>query len=214
MYKGNENLINNGQYLDVTIQDYWQWAYSNLLQNMQRGNFTEFIVKTALESAGIHSNDGLKKDLAPYDLNGPIIKSTGKQSRIEVKSAAKVQLWDIKHPDRLTFSIAPASVPDESGDYNDYAPKQRNNDLYVFAVYTATDRRCNVLDLTWWEFYVISTYKLESDEKFKQCKTISLQSVQSLSQRYLFDSLAEGIVSACNEIPSSFEHYTILRDQT
>ncbi len=202
MYNGNENLINNGEYLPNTILDYWQWAYSNILQNIQRGNFAEFIVKTALEAGGVDFNPGLKNDFAPYDLNGPIIASTNKQSRIEVKSAAFVQIWDIKHPERASFSIAPAMLPDETGDYRPDAPKQRNNDMYVFALYTAKDRRCNILDLSWWEFYVLPTHVINSDPVLNNQKTISLKRVQELCTPWGFDELYSEIQRVCDSIPS------------
>ena len=141
MYSGNENLINDGQYLPYSVLDFWQWAYSNLIHNVSRGTFAEFIVKSALEQNNIPGNCENKTGFEPYDLDGPIIPFLNRASRIEVKSAAFVQQWDIKHPDRTSFGIAPAKLPDETGDYPQFAEKQRNNDLYVFTLYTAKDRR-------------------------------------------------------------------------
>ena len=202
MYNGNENLINDGEYLQCRVLDYWQWAYSNILQNIQRGNFAEFIVKTALDLGGLAANNGLKNDFSPYDLDGPVIASTGRPSRIEVKSAAFVQIWDIKHPDRASFGIAPAVLPDETGDYPAGAPKQRNNDLYVFTIYTATDRRRNVLDLSYWQFYVLPTHVINADPVLSNQKTISLKRVQELCKTLSFNELYPEILRVCDSIPA------------
>ena len=69
MYSGNERLIHDGKYLSNTMLDFWKWAYSDILHNMQRGTFAEFIVKCALESIGIHNNKE-QASIRPYDLNG------------------------------------------------------------------------------------------------------------------------------------------------
>ncbi|WP_373829786.1 hypothetical protein [Bacteroides heparinolyticus] len=181
--------------------DFWKWAYSNILHNMQRGTFADYIVKCALDRGGIITRQEIGTGLEPYDLEGPIIPSTGNVARIEVKSAAFVQVWDIKHPERANFSIAPAKMPDETGDFPRSAGRQRNNDIYVFTLYTATDHRRNILDLSWWEFYVLPTYRIEADEKLCKQKTISLKTVKELCPTLSFDMLCNAIVDACNSIP-------------
>ena len=203
MYNGDEKLINDGKYMPYTMQNFWQWAYSNILHNMQRGTFAEFIVRCALEDGNIPTRSETGTGTEPYDLEGPIIKSTGKAARVEVKSAAFVQAWDIKHPDRANFSIAPAKIPDETGDYPALADRQRNNDLYVFTLYTATDRRRNILDLSWWEFYVLPTYKIEADPQLCKQKTISLKRVRELCELLSYDKLCQTIVAECNSIPAN-----------
>lgn len=205
MYNGDEKLINDGEYLPYTMLDFWKWAYSNVLHNMLRGTLADFIVKCALDRGGVITRTEIGTGFEPYDLEGPVIPSTGKVSRIEVKSAAFVQLWDIKHPDRASFSIAPAKMPDETGDYPHNAERQRNNDLYVFTLYTATDRRRNILDLSWWQFYVLPTYKINEDKSLNGQKTISLKRVKSLCPTLSFDMLCDAIVKACNSIPANNE---------
>ncbi|MBD1846459.1 hypothetical protein H6F89_24140 [Cyanobacteria bacterium FACHB-63] len=34
--------------VDVTVQDFWAWAYSNILSNRNRSIFAEFLVAAAL----------------------------------------------------------------------------------------------------------------------------------------------------------------------
>lgn len=203
MYNGDEKFINDGSYTNFTILDFWKWAYSNVLHNMQRGTLADYIVKCSLDLGGIPTRTEIGTGLEPYDLEGPVIKSTGKVSRIEVKSAAFVQVWDIKHPERANFSIAPAKAPDETGDYPRHAIRQRNNDIYVFTLYTATSRRSNILDLSWWEFFVLPTYRIEADEKLSKQKTISLKTVKELCPTLSFDMLCNAIVESCNSIPAN-----------
>lgn len=212
MYTGNENLSHDGKDLPITMLHFWQWAYSNIIHNMQRGTFAHFIVKCALDAGHIPTCQEIGTGLEPYDLEGPPIPSTGNPARIEVKSAAFVQIWEIRHPDHANFSIAPAKVPDETGDYRNYAPRQRNNDLYVFTVYTATKRDQNILDLSLWEFYVLPTYRIETDPKLRKQKTISLKSVQKLCTPVSFNNLCATIIEACQNIPASFSRYTIYPD--
>ena len=200
MYNGNETLINNGEYLSYSMLDFWSWAYSNLLLNVSRGTFAEFIVKSALDKHGFTYNSEMKTGFEPYDLDGPVIPALNRKAHVEVKSAAYVQLWDIKHPERASFSIAPAKLPDETGDFRPEAPRQRNNDLYVFTLYTATDHRRNILDLSWWQFYVLPTFKIEQDDRLRHQKTISLKRAQDLCEQLSWDQLCQGIVDACNEI--------------
>ena len=201
MYNGNENLINDGEYLPYSMLGFWQWAYSNITLNVSRGTFAEYIVKSALDERGYSYNSCMKTGMEPYDLNGPIIPSTGHQSRIEVKSSAYVQFDRIvSHPERASFSITPAKLPDETGDFRPDAPSQRNSDLYVFTLYTAMDHRRNILDLSWWEFYVLPTFVLDTDPILSKQKTISLKRVGQLCQKLSFNGLCDGILDACRQI--------------
>lgn len=207
MYNGDEKLINDGEYLPYSVIDFWKWAYSNLLHNMQRGTLAEFIVKSALDQNCIRENLSMKTGFEPYDLDGPKIPALGRAAHIEVKSAALVQLWDIKHPDRISFSIAPAKLPDETGDFRREAPRQRNSDLYVFTLYTATDRRRNILDLSWWEFYVCPTSLL--NEKYPEQKTISLKKLKEFCNPCSFNELFGRISEVCSFISSAEERTSV-----
>ena len=209
MYKGTEHICFKQKDLPITILNFWQWGYSNLLQNILRGKFAEFIVKIALAETNPKFLEKNNNSLSPYDLTGPVIPSTKLQSRIEVKSAAFVQTWDIRHPNQATFRIAPSVAPDENGEYVEGATRQRNNDIYVFTVYKATSREENILDLSLWEFYVLPTFKIESDVKLRKQKTISLKAVQNLCNPVPFNKLCMEIISACNSIPANFDRYII-----
>lgn len=126
--------------------------------------------------------------------------------RIEVKSAAYVQAWE-QHPGttpKISFSIAPAKVPDEIGDFRPDAPRQRNSDLYVFAIYTAKKKEQNILDMSFWEFYVIRTSVL--NKKCGEQKTLSLTKLETLdAKKVSFSELCKAIMDTCYEISAEIK---------
>lgn len=198
MYNGDEKIICNGEYTPYTMLDFWKWAYSNIRYNMQRGTFADYLVRCALETGGFATRPEIGTGFEPYDLEGPMIASTGKPSRIEVKSAATLQAWGMSS--RIAFSIAPARVA-QDGDVKHNSPQQRNNDLYVFALYTATESSANTLDLYWWRFYVLPTYIINGDSRLSKQKTISLKSIERHCKQLEFTELYDAIISACDSIP-------------
>lgn len=210
---GLELLTDGSSVLPFHIAEYWQWAYSDMLRNTQRGVFAEYVVKTALELGGIYANNDIRSNFEPYDLIGPNLyqcstAQDGKSRfqeylpcRIEVKSAAYIQAWE-PHPGttpKISFSIAPAKVPDEIGDYRKDAERQRNSDLYVFAIYTATKKEQNILNLNIWKFYIVRTSVL--NEKCGEQKSISLTKLETLGCKELpFSELCQKIVDTCESI--------------
>lgn len=202
MYNGDEKLISDGVYLPYTMLNFWQWSLSNIQFGMTRGTFADFIVRCSLDSGGIITRPDIGTGFEPYDLEGPVIPSTGRVSRIEVKSSAYLNSETCKYSERASFSIAPARVPID-GDYKKDSPQQRNNDLYVFCLYTATDNRRNILDLSWWEFFVLPTYRIEENKNLCKQKTISIKRVKELCPTLSFDMLCNAIVESCNSIPAN-----------
>ncbi|MCD8397565.1 MAG: hypothetical protein LUD12_10380 [Lachnospiraceae bacterium] len=202
MYSGSESLINDGVYLKPTVKDFWQWAIPDLSDATVRGTFAEFIVKSALDSHGYVYNE-TSTGWEPYDLDGPEIPTLNRKSRIEVKCSAFLQKNAIRQPDHCIFSIAPAQVirSPEQG-FVDGDPKQRNNDIYVFCVYTATQGRANILDLSWWEFYVLPTQQIENNPKLVMQKTISLKRVKELCSALTYDELCPEIIKVCEKTVS------------
>ena len=171
MYIGNEPFLVNGHPINLTMNDYWRWAYSDLKNNINRSVLAEFIVASALDI--IHTDsESTRMMWRPYDL----LSSEG--YRIEVKSAGYVQSHDMKHPDCISFRIAPARMPDETGDYKSDAPLQRNSDVYVFCIFKGLSADDNPLDMELWDFYVLPTDVL--DEKKPTQKTITLPSLMQL----------------------------------
>ncbi len=197
---GEENFINNGECLSYSIIDFWKWGFSELDDNTIRGTFAEFIVKTALDEEMVDCNL-YTRGWAEYDLDGPIIPALNRNARIEVKCTGLVQSWGMKHPERASFSIAPAKKLDlVKLDYLEDAPRQRNNDLYVFCVYKASDLSENVLDMSLWEFYVIPTQMIENDPSLFKQKSLSLNRLKSISCPVTYSELYGTIKNICGEI--------------
>ena len=122
----------------------------------------------------------------PYDLG-----FMGK--RIEVKSASTIQTWETRHKGKYTFSIAPASLPNEDGDYDGKTPKQRNSDVYVFAIFEPENDELTPLQLDEWRFLVLSTKVL--DKSMPLQKTISMPVLMRLyPQETDFEGLKDAVI--------------------
>ncbi|WP_320972257.1 hypothetical protein [Enterocloster bolteae] len=171
---GNEKFMLGGEDLDLTISEFWSWAYSDLLNNTYRGVLAEFIVYKSLQiplsSLKMPDKHAMRVDWEPYDIKSP----SGR--RIEVKSAAYLQAWENDYYSKILFSIAPrrAWSPEQG-----YSPEcKRQSDLYVFCIYTALTREKSILDLDLWDFYVLATSTL--NQKVLEQKSISLPSLLKL----------------------------------
>lgn len=176
MYDGSEQLTFKDKELGSSVLDFWSWAYSDLIRNVNRGAFAEFIVLEAMNNqSGITPRTNFRVSMDAYDLLSP------DGIRVEVKSSAYMQAWESEHPARISFRIAPAKSLDSSGNYSADSQYCRHSDAYVFCVWTAMSREQNILDLSSWDFYVIATKTL--DQKVPNQKTITFQSLLSLHPR-------------------------------
>jgi len=164
-------------------QEFWEWAYDDLLTNTTRGVLAEYIVAKAL---GIHDTKRVEWD--KYDLN---IDGIG----VEVKSAAYVQTWEQTRPSTIEFDIRPAKSWDERT--NAYtASAQRSADVYVFCLLKGEDRKhIDPLDVAQWTFYVLSTSEL--NRKVQEQKTIRLGPLIALGpHQCAYDELKTAIHAA------------------
>lgn len=50
MYDGSEQLTFKDTELGSSVLDFWSWAYSDLIRNVNRGAFAEFIVLGAMNN--------------------------------------------------------------------------------------------------------------------------------------------------------------------
>jgi hypothetical protein len=164
------------------LQDFWQWACSDLLSNTLRGILAEFLVAKALGVA-----DGVRKEWDAVDVTAP------NGTHVEVKSAAYVQSWQQAKPSTISFDIAKKrSWRAESTTYDDQL--KRSADVYVFALLTEKDRaKVDPLDLTQWTFHVLATAVLNT--KVGDQKTISLAPLLKLNPTVTgFDGLRGAIM--------------------
>lgn len=182
---GNEKFTLHGKGTDMTVLDYWSWSCSDLYNNTMRGVMAEFIVASSF-SVALSQISQMRTDWLPYDLTSP----TGR--RIEVKSAAYIQSWTPENVySQIKFDIGKklawdgtsyASIPD------------RNCDLYVFCVFTALTKDIPVLNLDYWDFYVLPTSVL--NERVPEQKSIVLSSLLKLEPvKTDFEGLATAIES-------------------
>lgn len=159
---GNEQFSNG-----KTLNSFWSWAHSELMNNAERGRLAEYIVSMALDCKMPY-----RIEWDAYDL----ITEDG--IKIEIKSSAYLQTWEQNEYSHIAFGIAPTKRWDEkTHKYSE--EKTRQSDMYVFCVFTAKEPRvANPLDLSQWEFYVMKTDDI--NRLLKEQKTISLNALQKL----------------------------------
>jgi hypothetical protein len=166
---GKEKLKYNEKNTDITLLDFWRWSTSDILSNVTRGIFAEFIVATAM---GIDITKP-RDEWSAYDLK----TSTG--IRIEVKSSAYLQSWSQKRLSTTSFSISPARYWDRDG--KKVKEKKRNSDVYVFCLLKTKDKsKVDPLNLSQWEFYILSTEKINNYERSNS--SITLNSLKNLTE--------------------------------
>ena len=182
-YEGYERLHIGKDELPYDMLKFWQLSLSDILFNMNRGTFAEYIVRCALMEGGFNAFEYEDNGtIDPYDVTGPYIPSLNRQSRIEVKSTASIQSGSedksepFSLPDtKLIFGIRPAIDWSAST-----AGARRNNDLYVFCHYKATRKSDDILDLDLWDFYVYPTFMIEENPILSKQKTISIYRLKKL----------------------------------
>lgn len=198
---GNEKIF--GVSDGVTIKDFWQWAYSDIIRNTKRGVFAEFLVKCALDMNGFQQPFPIRLDFEPWDLRGPAKASNNELCKLEIKSASNIQSWDTqpKEPSTIRFSIAPAKMPDETGDYPRNASRQRNADIYIFCIYSPK-RDLSITSTENWDFFVVTVKEIEEEKELHDAKTISIERLKKLKGAIncSFDGLYDAIVSQCRVI--------------
>ncbi len=158
---GEEELIDPSGQPVAKLQDFWQWAYSDLIGNAERGLLAEYIVACAL---GLTDEGRVEWD--KYDLK------TKDGISVEIKTSGYIQTWGQQKLSSLQFGIRETLAWDnETNEYE--AEVKRQADVYVFCVHRHKDQETiNPLDLRQWEFYVLSTKDL--NEKVGDQKSIGL----------------------------------------
>lgn len=77
----------------LSVLDFWQWGFSDLRMNIVRGVLAEFLVAKAVGDRA----DTLRDPWRDYDV------ITDERVRIEVKSSAYLQAWDMKRLSKPNF---------------------------------------------------------------------------------------------------------------
>jgi hypothetical protein len=149
---------------DANMGNFWAWAYSDVLININRAVFAEFIIGYALELT--HGETRRDWDCIDFSYHGKKIevKATGLAQRWRQGKARSAPSFDIKKK----ICIAWGEPDAERG-----AQAVRSADCYVFCIQTETDSAtANVLDLSKWEFLIMATEKI--NEIFGDQKSVAL----------------------------------------
>lgn len=168
-----------------SVKEFWQWAFSDLQQNNIRGILAEFLIAKALDI-----NLGLRLSWDDYDL------MTSDGFKIEVKCGAYLQNWNQKKHSELVFGGLCGQAWDKvEGRRGGKA--QYRADIYIFAVQNAlTHDEYDALDLTQWEFYMLTKEQLEQ----RNTKSMSLGVVKRMAKPVTFTELAFEIKSRSGNV--------------
>lgn len=163
---GKEEFTAGTNDLGFTLNEFWSWNQSNLIENRTRGILAEFIVKQALDIRLEHRIE--------WD-NFDLISTTGK--RIEIKSAAYIQSWEQRAYSKISFAIEETTGAKDHPEYD--GKKRRWSDYYIFCLLTSKDQgTVNPMDLDQWVFFIAPTQVL--NEKVPYQTSISLNVLKSL----------------------------------
>lgn len=170
-FSGSEPVLQ----ANLSVQDFWAWAYSDILSNGNRAVFAEFLVAVALDL--IHQP---RVEWDAVDLRYG-------NKKIEVKSSAYIQSWQQRKPSLIKFNIGKKKGWDSEKNVT-AEEKSRSADCYIFCVYEEQDiKNANVLNLDKWSFLVVATEKL--NEVFGDQQGVSLSRLQPLGQAVKYDGL-------------------------
>ena len=168
--------------MKIKPSDFHNYAFTDYLDNVVRGSLGEYLVASAL---GV--NDTPESSWESWDITYGNIK-------IEVKTSSYVQTWKQKKLTTPRFGI-----PKRLGwqaETNEWGnTKERQADIYVFCLFTFKDyidkesARSAILETRHWEFYVIPTKDLPTQE------TIGLWGLSQLTEPISFEQLPNAIKS-------------------
>ena len=181
---GSERFRARGSCLDFNLLDYWRWSTSDLVSNATRGILAEYIVARALD---IPMDKEIRDEWARYDLETP------DGIKIEVKSAAYVQSWKQRRLSPISFGVPKTRTWDADSGHYDLSEPGRHADVYVFALFAQREAPIEPLDLDQWQFYALSTQKLDDR------KSISLSALEELACPVAYHGLTDAVKKAAGK---------------
>ena len=178
---GTEPLTIYGKPLPFSLLDFWRWNGSDIISNATRGRLAEFIVATA---TNVDLNSP-RDEWQSYDLETP------EKIRIEIKSSSYIQSWYQKSLSKISFSIRPAREwNNETGIQSNL--QQRHAHVYVMCLLKHCDQSTiNPLDMSQWEFYVLSTKEIDSYARSQS--SITLKSLRNMTKSVDYSALCQEI---------------------
>lgn len=163
----------------ISVQDFWAWAYSDVLSNRNRSVFAEFLVASALNLT----------DKPRVEWDAVDLRYQGK--KIEVKSSAYLQSWRQSKLHSPRFEVGKRRGWDAEENIR-LELGARCADCYVFCVYAEKDvRNVDVLNIGHWQFYVVGTTRI--NEIFVNQKSVSLSRVRNMCESIRYENLKQAI---------------------
>jgi hypothetical protein len=136
----------------LRIDDFWGWAYGNLMTNTHRGILAEFLVGSAL---GVLDVPRVEYDVVDLRYHG---------RGIEVKAGGYLQAWPQRQLSTPVFGIAPR-FPDTTVPGVPHVARHWAG-CYVFCLFGPTRHdKANPVDVGTWQFYPLATSKLPLEQK-------------------------------------------------
>lgn len=151
---GKEHLINSGG-KNVTVLDFWQYAFSTINANVLRGAFAEFLVECSINNI---SEIGVREAWGDYD----VLSKSG--TKIEVKCSSYIQDWDQSDYSEIVWAGLKAKelyYSEAVKSMEEMADSDYKAEVYVLALLMHKDpKTLNILDMDQWVFYVLSRDQL------------------------------------------------------
>ena len=147
---GTEPLRGTTGEVGPVLKDFWRWSCSDLLDNVVRGAFAEYLVAHALDLT-----DTPRQNWTPYDL------TTERGTRIEVKSSAYIQSWAQGKLSTVSFNIARRKQKwnRKTNKMEKLGQPARISHIYVFCLLSAGDLDSppsDPLETSSWTFWVVT----------------------------------------------------------
>ncbi len=171
----------------TNFDQFRRWALGDLVDNLTRATFAEWLVGQALGVIG-PDEVRLEWDAADFRYRG---------KPIEVKAGGRGQRWGQNKPSTVRYDIARRQEAwnASTGEWEPHDVPLRNADVYVFCLHTpvmATNE--NVADLSCWEFRVVAAAVL--DNKLGDQKTVGITTLDGLAKSVGWDGLRTAVDAA------------------
>ena len=171
------------------LDGFRRWAIGDLVGNLGRGMFAEWLVGKALGVVD-PAKPRTEWDTADLRYRGHLI---------EVKAGGRSQSWPQERPSAVRFDIArrQQSWDAVTNEWEPFDTPRRVAHVYVFCHHTpeeATNE--NVADPSQWEFWVVATTTL--DTEFEDQKTIGTGRLNTIADPVNWGSLRNTVDQAIN----------------
>jgi hypothetical protein len=199
-HKSTDTLIcTDAELANLSLFDFWKWAFSDLCDDDLKGIFAEWLVMRLLRIPGARRVSWANSDII-----------TPENSRIEVKASSYWQSWkllderglprtSVWHPisPKARIAFAGLKARDAVAPLNSAAPREFKSHIYVFALQAEKEpERWNAMDLSQWEFYVLSAARLREMNR----KSISLAALQKETEPLAATDLRGAVLTMIQKV--------------